>query len=147
MTEENIQLLIFVFAAVFFGIGVLAVLGLWKNWYWRSPRRAYPYIPLGVLFLTAAFDDQLKAAFPGSEWIVTVIYVLIFAIVVWFAVAPPVWLKPRWIRQIEEQPKNVYAEMSRQAQANDDWRDKVDDPKKLDAWIQEARRKPQKGKK
>lgn len=147
MTEETVQLLIFLFAAVFFGIGLAGVLGFWKSWYWRSPRRVYPYIPLGVLFFAAAFDEQMKAALPGNEWIVTAVYVLIFAVVIWFVVATPRWLKPQWIRKIEDQPKNVYAEMARQAQANDDWREKVNDPQKLDAWIQEVRRKPPKGKK
>ncbi len=146
MPSINTTFLLIAFAAVFIGISLTAMTGIYKKWYWKSPRRAYPYLPLGLLFLLAMFDDELKGFFPGNEWIVTAIYAVFMAVVIWFAVAPPRVLKPKWIRIIEEQPPNVYQELARQAEAGEAWMQHVRDEQSLRLWVEQARRKAPKKK-
>ena len=146
MPSFDTTLLLIAFAAVFIGISVLALVGIYKKWYWQSPRRAYPYLPLGLLFLLAMFDDQLQGIFSGNEWIVTAIYAIFMAVVIWFAVAPPNAIKPKWVRIIEEHPPYVYQELARQAASGEEWREHVRDEQSLRMWVDQARRKAPKKK-
>lgn len=146
MQPINTTLLLIAFAAVFIVISLLALIGKWKNWYWQSPRRVYPYLPLGFLFLLATFDDQLQELFSGSEWVVTAIYAIFMAVVIWFAIAPPKAIKPKWVRIIEEHPSNVYDELARQAKNDESWRKNVRDEQSLRLWIEQARKRPAKKK-
>lgn len=139
MPSLNTTLLLVAFSTVFIGMSLLARTGKWKNWYWRSPRRVYPYLPLGLLFLLATFDDQLRAFFAPNEWLVTAIYALFMALVIWFAIAPPRVLKPNWVRIIEEHPPQVYQELARQAVQSEEWREHVRDEASLRLWVEQAR--------
>jgi hypothetical protein len=142
MPSINTNLLLIAFAVVFIVISLLGFFGIWKNWYWQSPRRVYPYLPLGFLFLLATFDTQLRKYFSGNEWIVTVIYGAIMAVVIWFTVAPPKAIKPKWVRIIEEHPPQVYTELAHQAKHDQSWRNHVRDEQSLRLWIEQARKKP-----
>lgn len=140
MPSLDTNLLMIAFASAFIIMSLLALIGKWKNWYWRSPRRVYPYLPLGFLFLLAIFDDQLREIFAGNEWIVTAIYAVFMAVVIWFAIAPPRAIKPKWVRIIEEHPPKVYEELARQALKDDGWREHVRDEKSLRLWVEQARK-------
>ena len=146
MPSLDTNLLLMAFAAVFIAMSLLALIGKWKKWYWQSPGRVYPYLPLGILFLLVIFDDQLREIFSGNEWIVTAIYAVFMAMVIWFAIAPPRAIKPKWVRIIEENPSQVYQELARQAASGEEWREHVRDEQSLRKWVEQARRKAPKKK-
>ena len=147
MDPQTITIVLQVFGAIFIALGIAGLLGIWKNWYWRSQRSIYGYIPFGLLFLVSAFEPQIRPRLGGSLWILIAIYTLLLALGIWGFIRPPRFVKPKWVQAIEAQPASVYHAMRKQVKAGENWRRRVSTSEELDAWIKEIRRqRPKKGK-
>jgi hypothetical protein len=133
-----VQILLGLIGLGFVLLGLGAMTGLYKRWYWESPRRALPYLPMGLMFLLSMVDDRLQAVV-DPDWVVTAIFAALLGMVFWFALYPPALIKPAWVRTIETYPAGVYLEMARQAKSGNGWRARVSDSKRLTEWAEEIR--------
>jgi hypothetical protein len=140
MNGLNLELVLQVFGAVFILLGLAGMLGIWKGWYWRSQRSVYGYIPFGLMFLMSSFEARIRLALGPAGWLVIVVYVILFALGVLGFSRPPQFLKPRWTRLIEAQPRAVYDAMAREVRAGEKWRPRVATQEALEEWIREVRR-------
>ena len=138
MPDINDQWLIIGFGSVFFALGVTARLGLWKGWYWNSRKSAYGYIPVGLAFLTYNWRPEIEAFF-GSEVAFYVIFVLLFIVGGWWSLSPPNFVKPFWIRWIEEQPHEVQEAMHKQVKNDEEWRSRVTSRRAVEQWARSIR--------
>jgi hypothetical protein len=147
MNNISTEMVLQVLGVVFIGLGIAGLVGRWKNWYWRSPRSIYGYIPFGLMFILASMEKPIRAQLANATWILIGAYVVLFALGLWGFIRPPSFLQPQWLRPIEAQPRSVYLEMATQVKAGLDWRARVADPQALEKWIKEVRRKQPKAEK
>jgi hypothetical protein len=147
MDNQTVTIVLQFFGVVFIVLGAAGLLGIWKNWYWRSQRTIYGYIPFGLMFLLSAFEPQVRQQLGSAVWVLFVLYTLLFALGMVGFFRPPRFVKPKWVQPIEAQPASVYQVMRKQVKEGANWRQRVSSPEELDAWIKEIRRqKPKKGK-
>jgi hypothetical protein len=50
-------------------------------------------------------------------------------------------MKPTWVKWIEKHPKNVQKAMQRDAEVDDEWKQRVNSEADVDAWAKELARK------
>jgi hypothetical protein len=98
------QLLLQAFGFIFIGIGVVARLGMWKQWYWRSKTSVYGYIPLGLIFLLVSYHDLAQERLGLNFWIYQAGYAVPILLAVWWVARTPAFVKPNWVRWIEAYP-------------------------------------------
>jgi hypothetical protein len=143
--DLDIPSVLITIGAVFFVLWVAALLGLWKKWYWRSQNgMVYGYIGVAIAALASGFQTQLLVILNGHQWILDGLVIGGLVITLLIAFFSPAFLKPKWIRQIEREPKYVYREMAEQVKDGFNWHEKLVDYDTLESWIKEIKRKPQK---
>jgi hypothetical protein len=120
-------------------IGISIRTGLWKNWYWRSRGGNYGYIPMGIIFLLYAFQEQLTARL-GLPVLVG-IFVVIIAIAVWFAMRTPAFMKPAWVIRVEKHPKKIIHLMAEDVTKGEKWEPWVENQAEVDAWAARVTKK------
>lgn len=131
------------FGFVFFVLWLAALFGLWKKWYWRSQSGlVYGYIGIALSCFTGAFQPQLLKLFNNQQWMVDGLMILCLGLALVIAFLSPRFLKPKWIQQIEVEPKWVYKEMVAQIKGGTRWQDKLVDYDTLQGWIKEIKKKP-----
>lgn len=133
MPRLDDQMLMALFGLVFLGMGLAARLDLWKGWYWRTRGGTYSYIPLGLLFFVYAWRAEITELF-GTELAFYALFGLMIFLGVWWTFFPPAFIKPPWVRWIEEQPEDVQEAMRAQAEENDDWRSHVQSRQAVEEW-------------
>lgn len=142
----DIPSLLITIGVVFFVLWIAALTGLWKKWYWRSQNgMVYGYIGISIATLASAFQSQLLALVT-YKWMVDGLVIFGLLITLLMAYFSPTFIKPKWIRQIEREPKYVYKEMVAQINDGFRWQEKLQNYDTLESWIKEIRRKPQKKK-
>jgi hypothetical protein len=119
---------------IFIGIGIVARLGFWKKWYWRSRGMVYSYIPIGVVFLLYGLNDLAKARLGGFFWIFEICYAIPVLMAIWWMSRPPDFVKPDWVRWIEAYPEETYQAMQKSAQEDPSWERHVTSPQEVSAW-------------
>jgi hypothetical protein len=134
------QLLLQAFGLIFIVIGLVARMGLWKKWYWRSKGTVYSYIPLGLIFLLYSYNDLASARLGASFWLYQLSYIIPVAVGIWWVVRTPAFIKPDWVRWVEAYPEPVYQAMQQAAQDNPDWESHVTSPEKVQAWAKSLER-------
>ncbi len=132
MPDFNDQVLLGLFGIVFSGMGLAARLGLWKGWYWRTRGGAYGYIPLGLLFLLYAWRTELTAF--GTEIVFYGLFGLLLLLGIWWSFLPPDFVKPPWVRWVEEQPESVQEAMRDQVEEGEAWRSYVESREAVKQW-------------
>ena len=68
--------------------------------------------------------------------------ILSLGVALLIAFLSPRFLKPKWIQQIELEPKWVYKEMVAQIKGGMKWQEKLVDYNTLETWIKEIKKKP-----
>ena len=120
-------------------IGFSVRTGLWKNWYWRTRGGAYAYVPMGIIFLMYSFQDLLIQRF-GLPLVVA-IFVVFIALVLWFSLRPPEFLKPIWVTWVEKNPKKVIRAMGQEVIDGEKWEPWVASEADVDAWAARVAKK------
>lgn len=142
MPRLDDQLFLGLFGLLFLGMGLSARLGLWKSWYWRSRGGTYSYVPLGLLFLVYAWRDELTVLL-GFELGFYVLFGLLLLLGAWWSFYPPSFVKPQWVRWIEEQPEKTQESMRAQVEEGFEWEPHTRSRQAVDQWarrIKNARR-------
>ncbi len=133
MLKLDMRIFLLILGFLFSATGIASITGKYKRWYWNSRWVAYAYLPFGILFVLAAVGESYT-----GQSLFQVFYaleIILFIIAAWWAIYPPRFIRPAWIRMIEEHPKEVYQAMSITVKKGFDWRSKVDDPEALEKWI------------
>ena len=141
MDDRTTTLLLQALGVLFFAMGVMGMLGVYKRWYWSSPTRAYGYAPFGLLFILVSLEKQLRELLGANFWMLIAAYVLILGLGLWGFIKPLDAFKPAWIKRIEAEPKRVYEAMASEAKGSQDWKAKVATPEALEDWIKEIQKK------
>lgn len=128
------------FGLTFAGIGVAARLGLWKQWYWRSKGMVYAYLPLGVIFLLYGYEALAKERLGASFWIYQASYVVPLILGAWWVVRTPAFVKPDWVRWVEDCPESTRQAMRQAAQDDPRWEEHVASREKVEAWARSLER-------
>lgn len=121
--------------------GILGISGIWKRWYWRSPRMIYAYMPIGIMFFLAALEQSVDLVQESTKRIIYASYFVLLGIAVWWLITPPAFIRPAWIRRIEEEPKWVYRAMVAAIKDGEDWSTKVATLEVLSKWIQSIKQR------
>jgi energy-coupling factor transporter transmembrane protein EcfT len=137
----NTPLLLQVLGIIFIGIGIVARLGIWKKWYWRSPGMVYSYIPVGVVFLLYGFNDLARERLGIYFWVYQVCYAIPVIVAVWWMVRLPSFVKPDWVRWVEAYPDQTYQAMQRAAQEDPSWESHVSSEQEVSAWAEALKKK------
>jgi hypothetical protein len=124
-----------VLGIIFIGIGIVARLGIWKKWYWRSRGMVYSYIPVGVLFLLYGFNDLARERLGTFFWIYQVGYAIPVIIAIWWMIRLPSFVKPDWVRWVEAYPEQTFQAMQTAAQGDPKWERHVASEKKVAEWV------------
>ena len=141
----NIQLdfpiVLSTFGVVFLALWIAALLGLWKKWYWRSQTgMVYGYIGISLASFFAAFQEQILAATNHTQWVSDGLIIVAMGLAIVLAYLSPQFLKPKWIQQIEREPKYVYKAMVAQIKDGVAWQEKLVDYYTLESWIKEIKK-------
>lgn len=92
MLAENIMLIL---AIVFIILGLAALLGRFDPGKERMRRLSYGYLPVGLLFLVAHFEEQILQFLGVGQWLIYVAYALLIVWTVFWFWRPPVHRSPR----------------------------------------------------
>ena len=140
MPDFNDHILLGLFGIAFSGMGLAARLGQWKGWYWRTRGGAYSYVPLGLLFLLYAWRTELTAFF-GTESVFYGLFGLLLFLGVWWSFLPPDFVKPPWVRWVEEQPESIQEAMREQVEEGEAWRTHVESREAVERWARSRRKR------
>ena len=91
MLTENIMLIL---AVVFIVLGLAALLGRFDPGKERMRRLSYNYLPAGILFLVAHFEEQLQQLLGVRLWFIYVAYALLMLWIVFWFWRPPLRRPP-----------------------------------------------------
>ena len=136
--DLNPQLIISIIGVVFMALGISVRTGWWKKWYWRTRGGVYGYIPMGCLFLLYAYES--KVVQHVNNFVLVAVYVVLATLVVFLSLKPPKWIKPTWIRWIEEMPAATQKAMRNHAKEDDEWMDFVDSRESLQKWVKQLKK-------
>lgn len=134
------KLLLEALGLVFIGIGLAARLGLWKQWYWKTRGTIYGYIPLGLLFLVYAFNDQAAERLGSKYFLFEIAITLVIVIGLWWSFRPPDFVEPPWVRWVERHSQAVRLVMAQDADQDKAWERHVTNPEAVDAWAKALQR-------
>ena len=134
----NPQLIILLIGLIFVALGIAALTGWWKKWYWRTRGGAYGYIPMGLLFVIYAYEAQV-AQYIGAAGVITA-YVVLAVLVVYLSLRPPRWIKPNWIRWVEDLPAAMQKAMRAVAKEDDDWMTHMNTQEAVKKWAKQLKK-------
>jgi hypothetical protein len=126
---------------IFLGSGVR--LGYWKRWYlgpddpiFYPKPGVYGFIPLGLAFIILA----LGLVFPNLEdWLVLEIPIFLCLVTILLVGLQPWWIKPAWVRWLEEENADILDRLIEEARRTKDWHKRVATQEGLEAWVAEVR--------
>lgn len=122
--------------------GLSGLFGFWKRWYWRSKKSSvYGFPLLGLVTILVSFEDAIMQYLHVPEWVLIFLYIILLSAVVWLSASPPEFLKPKFVKRIEQESPNVYDKMVQHVMQDKPWRDKINTSKSLEKWIAEVKRK------
>lgn len=123
------------------GLGLFFILlafairtGYFKNLYWRSKGGIFGYLPMGLLFLWYAYYDQITQSTAQATYVFYLVFVVLIALTLWFALRTPQWAKPDWIKWVEKYPTHIRKRMAEEAGENKDWESLVVDEESVKKW-------------
>jgi hypothetical protein len=125
------------------GLGLIAYglyvrFGSWKDWYWKTRGGMYGYIPLGLMLLFEANYIQFIPNAP--RYISIVVLVLLALVVLYLTIKQPYWIKPNWVRWLENQPKRIQQAMQEDAQLDKNWSRHTNSAEAVELWAKELKK-------
>ena len=142
------QQIFFYLGVLMIVMGLLAVFGIWKNWYWRNRQSlVYGYVFFGLACLLGSFRNNFLELVGQRTWVLNVLYLLLVFLAVLISLKTPKFLKPKWVQEIEKQPLWVYKAMALEASHGRVWREHFKNKETFQAWIKEVKRNPPEKKK
>lgn len=117
--------------------------GLWKGWYWRTRGGVYAYLPLGLVFVLYSYQEMIQAAL-GSDFIWFIVFMFLLGVLcIWLSLRPPDFVKPAWVRWIDEHPSRIRKAMAAAVEEGETWEEHVQSQQAVNRWAQSlARRSP-----
>lgn len=138
MNEIWIIRMLGVFFALF---GIAIRLGYFKKMYFASKGGIYGYLPMGLLFVLYSYYEAYQAGHADNMLIYYIGFGLLIALVLYFSLVKPKWMKPTWVTWIEKYPPKVVNKMTAEIKDNPDWEKKTIDEASVDAWAKKLSRK------
>lgn len=135
------------FGMVTFIVGLCARLGFMRtifavkgNPVFAPPNLIYGAIPLGLSIMLIAFGGLLPTQ-TLRDWSLNIAFFLT-ALAIILAMWQPRWLKPKWLRWLEEEHGDIieilWEEVRQEGHA---WGRRVRTQEQLEQWVEEVRRK------
>jgi len=122
--------------------GLVARLGTWKKWYWKTPKAIYGYIPLGLLFILFSFNELAEEQLGSRYFLYLIGFAVLGVCVVWFSQRPMDFLKPKWVRWVEAHPKRIRNLMVDQVDDGEEWEHHLESEESVNAWARSLKGKP-----
>lgn len=129
------------------GLGVRTRLGknrawyLVPNYYVLLPKTGHYALPIGGLMLITL---GISLFMPNSEvgdkimyWGTVPLMIMVLLVVVF----QPKWIKPRWVRWLEENHGDILELLIEEGRKTPGWSKRVSTQEGLEAWVAEVRRK------
>ena len=138
MNEIWIIRMLGVFFALF---GIAIRLGYFKKMYFASKGGIYGYLPMGLLFVLYSYYEGYQAGNPDNMLIYYAAFGLLIALVLYFSIRKPKWMKPTWVAWVEKYPQKVINKMAEEIKENPDWEKETADEASVDAWAKRLSRK------
>ena len=145
MFNANANVLLPVFGGAFIIAWLMGIFWNWRSWYWRSQRAIYSYLPIGLLFVLAAFEKQLLVFI--NIWFLRAAYFIFIGVAVWWTVRTPLLIKPWWAKEIEKRPNAIYFSLKKLVQQDKEWPTHFKDQETLLQWIKQGEKAVKKTKK
>lgn len=132
------------------GIFVIVKFGIIKSWYviksvpgFFSARMIYGALPLGVGFIVIILAPLLPYYDKLNINIWDILFYIFIILTFVFMIAPPNWLKPKWLQWLEREHGDQLDLLVKEAQAMGRWRweARVETQEGLEKWVKEVRRK------
>jgi hypothetical protein len=128
---------------IFLGSGVR--LGYWKWWYlgpddpiFFPKPGVYGFIPLGLSFFCTALVLVLPEPW---QTLATWVTFSLAALSLFLIGLQPRWIKPAWVRWLEEENADILDRLIEEARRTKDWHKRVATQEGLEAWVAEVREK------
>jgi hypothetical protein len=128
-------------------MGILIRAGRYKRWYlvndntmFYHKAACYALIPSGLAFLSLAALPLLPAAGSGQDLISNVFF-LLMGIGVLLTFWQPKWLKPDWVRWLEENHADILDLLVEDARETPSWEKRVSTQVGLEQWVAETQQK------
>jgi hypothetical protein len=120
-------------------------LGYLKKWYlgpddpiFYPKPGVYGFIPLGLACIILA----LGLVFQGLEnWLVLGVPMFLCLITFLLVGLQPWWIKPAWVRWLEEENDDILDRLIQEARWTKDWEKRIATQEGLEAWVTEVREK------
>ncbi len=138
--------LIIIIGVGFILLGIAARMGYWKKWYWGTRGGAYAYLPAGLVFILYTYDGYFKESLGSYYFLYWVAIILLVGCCIWWAIRPPAFIKPDWVRWIEKHPRQVKNAMAAEVEAGKAWEDYIISEDAVDQWAKSLKGKPPKKK-
>ncbi len=132
------------------GLGLIAAgisirLGYWKKWYlgpddpiFYPKPGAYGFITLGLSFFCTAMVLVLSEPWQTFATWVTFAFAGLSVLLVGLQ---PSWIKPKWVRYLEEENGDILDRLIEEARWTKDWDKRIATQEGLEAWVTEVREK------
>lgn len=137
----DLDFVILLMGLAFIFIGLYIRLGNMKAVYWKSPRSMTSYIPLGLVFITANYLDEMALQPRPIYYAYIVLFAALVAVTLWWSTNAPDFIKPQWVRWVEKHPSHIQKAMAAEAEGNKDWLMNVTSETAVDNWARQITRK------
>lgn len=130
---------------VFILLGGSIRLGYWKKWYlgpddpiFYPKPGVYGLISLGLACIVLA----LGLVLPDLEnWFALGVPVFLSLVTILLVGLQPWWVKPAWVRWLEEENDDILDRLIEEARWTKDWEKRIATQEGLEAWVTEVRKK------
>jgi hypothetical protein len=92
-----------------------------------------------LVFILYAFSDRAAERLGQYYIAYQALLVLLMIIGVWWSLRAPDWIKPTWVRWVEEYPDTTQEAMHKAVEAGEDWQPHAASPEALEAWVKTLR--------
>ena len=126
--------------SIFLFLGISVLMGGYKKWFWKKQDFVYAYIPISFLFFFANNESIINNYF-GNRVFFTSLVLVILLLILLIIKFKPEFLKPAWIRYIEEQPENIQEYIREETiPSGIDWQKHFRSKATIKAWIEENKK-------
>jgi hypothetical protein len=118
--------------------GIYVHFGKWKEWYWKTNGGIYGYVPLGLMLVV---ESNYKRVIPNAPRYVSVaILVLLAVLAIYLKIKQPEWVKPKWVRWLDGQPKRVRQAMQADVLLDKNWAQHTNSQEAVELWVKELKK-------
>jgi hypothetical protein len=137
---------VIVFGLAFIVGGLLFHLGCWRSWYltpdtiFGARPALYGFVPMGlaiICFAIVILLPSLETRRTVGAYVILPLAILAVILSFW----QPKWLKPKWVRWLEENNQDILELIVEEGRKTKEWGKVVATQEGLEAWVAEVRRK------